>query len=87
MSGKCLNHQGKTHTDLTERQIARFATKAEAVKFAKSAKWRAQDATRAANRFFYYWVIAQCTGPDKIRYLGKDGGFIDEEWPGYCPCP
>jgi hypothetical protein len=66
----------------TRGQIAKFATKKEAQKFARENGWKVADAAKAADRFFAYWVVCQCVAND-LRFLGKSGEVLEVANPGY----
>ena len=55
---------------LGQSGIASFATKPQAIAFAKSRGWLSRDVTRAYNRFCMFWVVYQGFG-DTLRFLGK----------------
>jgi hypothetical protein len=77
-----LDHRGQTYTRLLDQGIAKFNTRKEAERFAKSFGWLVGDVAAAANRFHYYWVVCQCVG-DSAHYLARGGKVIRDEWPGY----
>src|SRR5574343_994172 len=55
---------------LGQSGIASFATKLQALAFAKARGWLSRDVTRAYNRFCMFWVVYQGFG-DTLRFLGK----------------
>lgn len=80
---KYLDHRGRIGTLLYDQGLARFHTKKQAEQFAKEHGWRLQDVTKAANRFWEYWVVGQCVSSDTFRYLTANGTWVDDDFPGY----
>lgn len=62
--------------------ISAHAKKSDAIKAAVGFGWSAHNVTRAANRFWRFWVICQGVGSDTLRLLREDGSWLDIPHPG-----
>lgn len=78
-----LDLRGRTWSQLSDNEVARFPTKKEASTFAKSNGWLVKDVSKAADRFFVYWVICAMQSTETLTFLRKDGGTVEIAHPGY----
>ena len=63
------------HILLADHDVARFATKREALVLAKARGWNACDVIQAYNRFNVFWVVGERL-PDTLRIATRAPGDV-----------
>ena len=64
------------HILLADYQIARFATKREALALARARGWNAWDVIQAYNRFNVFWVVGERL-PGHLRLATREPGTVE----------
>ena len=63
------------HILLSDHDVARFATKREALSLARSRGWNACDVIQAFNRFNVFWIVGERLADD-LRVATRAPGTV-----------
>lgn len=64
-----------SHIHLETHNVARFATKREALSLARARGWNTYDVIQAFNRFQIFWVVGERLEND-VRLATKERGDV-----------